>query len=41
MVLRQIFCQFTGSVAQTHCARHPQLVSKEFLEEEIFAETNF
>ena len=41
MVLRQIFCRFTGSVAQTYCARCPQLVSKKFLEEEIFAGTNF
>ena len=41
IVLRQIFCQFTGSAAQTHCARHPQLVSKKFLEEEIFVGTNF
>ena len=41
MVLQQIFCRFTGSAAQTHCARHPQLVSKKFLEEEIFAGTNF
>jgi len=40
MVLGQFFCRFTGSVAQTHCARHPQLVSKKFLEEEIFVETN-
>ena len=30
MFLRQIFCQFTGSAAQTHCARRPQLVSKKF-----------
>ena len=37
----QFFCRFTGSVAQTHCARRPRLVSKKFLEEEIFAETNF
>ena len=35
------FCRFTGSAAQTHCARRPQLVSKKFLEEEIFAGTNF
>ena len=41
MVLRQIFCRFTGSAAQTHCARRPQLVSKKFLKEEIFAGTNF
>ena len=41
MVLGQIFCRFTGSAAQTHCARRPQLVSKKFLEEEIFAGTNF
>ena len=41
MVLRQIFCRFTGSAAQTHCARRPQLVSKKFMEEEIFAGTNF
>ena len=41
MVLGQMFCRFTGSVAQTHCARRPQLVSKKFLEEEIFAGTNF
>ena len=40
MVLGQIFCRFTGSAAQTHCARRPQLVSKKFLEE-IFAGTNF
>ena len=33
--------QFSGSTAQTHCARLPQLVSKKFLEEEIFVETNF
>ena len=41
MVLRQILCQFTGSAAQTHCAQRPQFVSKKFLEEEIFAGTNF
>ena len=41
MVLGQFFCRFTGSAAQTHCARRPQLVSKKFLEEEIFAGTNF
>ena len=41
MVLRQIFCRFTGSAAQTHCAQRPQFVSKKFLEEEIFAGTNF
>ena len=41
MVLRQIFYRFTGSAPQTHCARRPQLVSKNFLEEEIFAGTNF
>ena len=41
MVLGQIFCRFTGSAAQTHCARRPQLVSKKFWEEEIFAGTNF
>ena len=41
MVLGQFFCRFTGSVAQTHCARHPQLISEKFLEEEIFAGTNF
>ena len=41
MALGQIFCRFTGSAAQTHCARRPQLVSKKFLEEEIFAGTNF
>ena len=41
MVLRQIFSRFTGSAAQTHCARRPQLVSKKCLEEEIFAGTNF
>ena len=46
MVLGQFFCRFTGSAAQlehTACARHhgPQLVSKKFLEEEIFAGTNF
>ena len=41
IVLGQFFCQFTGSEAQTHCARRPQLVSKKFLEEEIFARTNF
>ena len=44
MVLGQFFCRFTGSAAQLertawrHC---PQLVSKKFLEEEIFAGTNF
>ena len=27
--------------AQTHCARRPQPVSKKFMEEEIFAGTNF
>ena len=37
MVLGQFFCRFTGSAAQTHCARRPQLVSKKFLEKEIFA----
>ena len=40
MVLGQFFCQFTGSTAQTHCARRPQLVSKKFLkkfsQEQIF-----
>ena len=46
MVLGQFFCRFTGSAAQleyTACARShgPQLVSKKFLEEEIFAGTNF
>ena len=46
MVLGQFFCRFTGSAAQlerTACARRhgPQLVSKKFLEEEIFAGTNF
>ena len=41
MVLGEFFCRFTGSVAQTHCARRPQPVSKKFLEEEIFAGTNF
>ena len=41
MVLGQFFCRFTGSEAQTHCARRPQLVSKKFLEEEIFAGINF
>ena len=41
MVLGQFFCRFTGSAAQTHCARRPQLVSKKFLEKEIFAGTNF
>ena len=35
------FCRFTGSAAQTHCAQRPQFVSKKFLEEEIFAGTNF
>ena len=40
MVLWQFFCQFTGSAAQTRCARCPQLVSKKVLEE-IFAVTNF
>ena len=30
MVLRQIFCRFTGCAVQTHCARRPQLVSKKF-----------
>jgi len=41
MVLRQIFCRFTGSAAQTHGARLPQLVNKKFIEEEIFAGTIF
>ena len=46
MVLGQFFCRFTGSAAQlehTACARRhgPQLISKKFLEEEIFARTNF
>ena len=41
MVLGQFFCRFTGSAAQTHCARRSQFVSKKFLEEEIFAGTNF
>ena len=41
MVLREFFCRFTGYAALTHCARRPQLVSKKFLEEEIFAGTNF
>ena len=42
MVLGQFFCRFTGSAAQlehTACARRhgPQLISKKFLKEEIFA----
>ena len=41
MVLREFFCRFTGSAALTHCARRPQLVSKKFLEDEIFTGTNF
>ena len=46
MVLGQFFCRFTESAAQlehTACARRhgPQLVSKKFLEEDIFAGTNF
>ena len=41
MVLREFFCRFTGPAALPHCARHPQFVSKKFLEEEIFAGTNF
>ena len=41
MVLGQFFCRFTGSAVQTHCAQRPQLVSKKFLEEEIFTGTNF
>ena len=46
MVLGQFFCRFTGSAAQlehTACTRRhgPQLVSEKFLEEEIFAGTNF
>ena len=46
MVLGQLFCRFTGSAAQLEhnaCARRhgPQLVSKKFLEEEIFVGTNF
>ena len=41
MVLGQFFCQFTGSAAQTHCARRPQPVSKKFLEEEILREQIF
>ena len=47
MVLGQFFCRFTGSAAQLEhtaaCARRhgPQFVSKKFLEEEIFAGTNF
>ena len=46
MVLGQFFCRFTGSAAQlehTACARRhgPQLISKKFLEQEIFAGTNF
>ena len=41
MVLGQIFYRFTGSATQTHCAQRPQLVSKKFLKEEIFAGTNF
>ena len=46
MVLGQFFCPFTGSAAQlehTACARRhgPQLVSKKFLEEEIFGGRNF
>ena len=46
MVLGQFSCRFTGSAAQLEhsvCARRhgPQLVSKKFLEEEIFAGTNF
>ena len=40
MVLGQFFCRFTGSAAQTHSARRPQLDSNKFLEE-IFAGTNF
>ena len=46
MVLGQFSCRFTRSAAQLEhsaCARRrgPQLVSKKFLEEEIFAGTNF
>ena len=46
MVLGQFFCPFTGSAAQLErtafARRHgPQLVSKKFLEKEIFAGTNF
>ena len=41
MVLREFFCRFTGSAALTHCAQRPQLVSKKYLEEEIFVGTNF
>ena len=44
MVLELFFCQFTRSAAQTHCARRarrPQLISKKFLEEEIFTGTSF
>ena len=38
MALQQIFCQFTGSAAQKFLGF---LVSKKFLEEKIFAGTNF
>ena len=36
MVLRQMFCRFTGSAAQTHCGRRPQFVSTK-----IFGGRNF
>ena len=36
MVLGQFFCRFTGSAAQTHCARRPQLG-----QQEIFGGRNF
>ena len=38
---RTIFLSIYWSAAQTHCARCPQLVSKKFLEKEIFVGTNF
>ena len=41
MVLGEFFCRFTGSAAQTNCARRPQLVSKKFSREQIFVGTNF
>ena len=36
---RSTFCRFTGSAALRHCAR--LVVSKKFVEEKIFAGTNF
>ena len=38
---RRIFCRFTGSAAQPHCARRPQLVSKKFWRKKFSREQIF